>query len=223
VSDTPNPPDITRDPICVITGATAVCVSGPLKAASDRAPVWVTLVPLEPYTTPDGTPVTGVWPRETAVPVDHEMVIGTVDDLTERFRRQLTKAFHSLAMTPPPGQPQPDLPLFGEPSLRKQTKSLNRRRPSVGGAYVMPVADPETYQAIEAVRADMQGFANRQDVFLRANLMGVVGMFCGHHPPTDDPELVQRLIDALVVLKEDRERQHQAAPTPPPEASPEVG
>lgn len=211
-----HPPDIERDRIYVVMGATMFGVADAQIALTDPGPVWITKVNVEADSyekrcREEGKPR---WPYETAVYVSHELRIGTVEEHVASFREAVTTAFHSCCLTPPAGQPQPVIPYFGEPHLGRQNALLARH--GIDGMTLLPAA-PEALEAREERRVALAGCRPRQDAMTRDRLRRLVGGWRSH--PTDKPEDVQSLIDALTILKEDRGLWHKE-PAGTPDAGP---
>jgi len=176
----------------------------------DMAPAWLTLIPTEPT-----EQELLCYPRERVARVMHDTQVGTVDELTELFRRQLTACFKT--MTSEGGV----IPMLGEASLRKQTECLQRNNLDLPGYSVPLKASGDEIAAFEA-RFERYGPKPRQSLDVRARLKQFVTVhamydtndeFAHLHGPTDDPAYVQRLINALFVLKEDAEARYNHGKT----------
>ena len=195
------PPDILTDRIAVIAGATLVGAYPAMFAIPDDASAWVTKVPIERE---PGEPE-ACWPRETHFRVCHEFQVGTVAELADDYREKLTCAF--LSYTIPPGC---NIPSTGEPSLRKQT-ALFERHGITGLTTIKP--DPGALQAREDRRIARTGRPLRQDALTRDRLKRLVGSWRGEcHAPTDSPEAVNSLIEALTILRDDHDAASPAVP-----------
>jgi hypothetical protein len=195
----------------VIVGGATYLLGDRMEVPVSTPIAWATLVPVDPPTDPTA------WPRERSVQIVCETVVGTVDELVEDYRKKLTLAFGAMTCG---GNV---IPTLGEASLRKQSEVLTRHNLAGPGVQNVWRATPDQAEVPERERAKLTGLANRQEARMRASLMQLVALYfspgglCVRDPetgdwakrlsPTDHPKRVQALIDALTVLKEDRERQ----------------
>lgn len=185
--------DITKERLVVITGGVALYMQDAMCLRSDAAPAWVTLVPIEQSRRIKDREAAGnkEWPRERYVHILHEMSIGTVDELVGHYREQLTRTFETMS--------------GGDPMAEQQDTLARNGYATFAGS--LPAVPPEVYEGREASRAAMRGRAHDQCVWERGRLMLLVANYGSAGgdimPPTDDPAAVQRLIDALTVLRDD--------------------
>jgi hypothetical protein len=207
-------PDINRDPIMIVEGASIPMLCGRMERLAHKAPVWVTLIPDEINQQEHA----GAWPLERSMRVLHECNVGTVEELVQHYREQLIAAFHRLACTPQPGEPQPVIPTTGEPSLRKQTELLQQTglldMPMVARALSLTAAKQALEQR-EAIRNIRQGFMPHQSAWTRLAIKELIANWScrrfrdendsGLTPPTTSKKLVRELISELTVFLEDQE------------------
>lgn len=202
------PPDITKDRIVVFTGGTITLMGDTLYAMTDNAIAWLTLVPLE-----DVEPE-GAFPRERHIRIVADVMVGTVEELVEDYRKKLTTVFENLTATDSKGV----IPTMGENSLRKQTAALekfglNRFAPDA----VTVLKDHKRLPDRESQRIIMTGWQPRQDAWQRDLLMRLVAVWDGRRyhkpgeekeegilPPTDSPAPTLRLVQYLQTLAGDR-------------------
>jgi len=215
------PPDITKDRLFVVSGGTILPLTEQILLTCSAVPVWLTAVPKEPSEQRKGS-----YPRERHFRVMHDVQVGTVDELVEHYRQSLTRAYHCMALTPKEGEEQPVIPMMGEASLRKQNEALDAQFPR-GGVVVICKAQPEEYEAFLAPKYDKydkyEDPKPRQTAMERDTLMRLVAAYASRRfregvegeslhdlaaGVTDHPLPVQRLIDALTVLKDDAEARH---------------
>jgi hypothetical protein len=206
-------PDITRDRIVCIVGGCIVNLShGVLERFSDPGAVWIRMVPAELNEFEKVNPT--VYPHERDVRVIHDFYVGTVEEIVTDFRAKLVAAWDHMTCKPSDGQPQLNLPAFGEPSMRKQTEVLERH--GLNRFVVGPelIADRNDLNEREERRNKLDKVETNQDAWTRWELMRIVAQFNGRYHsdntstsncPTDNPSAVQKLIDALTVLKKDRD------------------
>jgi hypothetical protein len=210
---TPPPPNIKTDKLFVVTGGSLTVLTEPV-LMTGPTPVWVTIFPQ----TPTG-PAAGVYPRERHFRVMYDVQAGTVDELVELYRDQLTRAYHAMAMTPKEGEEQPLIPTLGEPSLRIHNEAVAKMCDSPGKAVVLCIkAGPKQYESFLAPRYEKYGEPRpRQSEFERDRLKRLVASYHNYRypdaeseniSPTDDPAKVDALIDMLTVLRQDAEVRH---------------
>lgn len=123
-TQTAPPPDINTDRLFWLIGGAAVVLPGLLH---DVLPASATLVAVQDA---DGRPLGR--PREYGVHAPVSAVVGTVDEVLELLRVDLTTAFNAVARRRPGGGHYV-IPSLGEASLRKQSEALARRYPFPGG------------------------------------------------------------------------------------------
>lgn len=200
-------------------GGTFISLStGVLEKFSDPGAVWIMQIPVEPNEFEKAHPE--AWPRERHFRIMHDCYVGTVDEIAEDFKRKLVTAWDAFTVKSADGS-QPDIPSFGEPSLRKQTELLERHGLNrfVCGSELK--ADKADLERREAKRIELSGFTPQQDAWTRWELMRLVGQYgsCRRFgsdggfgcPPTDNAESIQQLIDDLTVLKNDKLAQEKHA------------
>jgi hypothetical protein len=220
------PPDIKTDKLVVIAGAVLLPVTEPIYTTGPLR-AWFTVYPRT-------APAVACYPKERHVPVMHDVQVGTVDELVELYRSQLTRAYHAFAVTPKPGEEQPVIPYFGEPSLAKQNKAVAAMCDAKGLAVSLPAnAGHKPFEDFVAPRHEKYGEPKpRQSAFEQDRLKRLVATYHNYRypdadsdntSPTDDPAKVTALIDALTVLREDADARHRvnlakAAAEEPPEA-----
>lgn len=211
----PRKPNIKRDRIVQVGGASLCLLYGPMVHITDAAPVWVTLVNLEPNEYEKSVGEDKAWPRERHMRISHEMSIGTVDELVEDYRIKLTAAFDSLACLDKASGEYQLIPAFGEASFDKQTEVFERHGITSFQCGAQFKVDRETYEVrYHNRRAKLLGAWPRQDAFERDCLTRIVGTYaerrnpggddgrplCG---PTESVTRIDELIKALTILKED--------------------
>lgn len=224
-------PNIKTDKLLVIMGGSLFPITRPMTFTCPIAPAWITAIPEGELTEEEAKS----YPTERYFRVMHETQVGTVDELVELFREKLTRAYHAFALTPEDGEKQPVIPMFGEPSLRKQNDALaSQFGPAATepkASSVIAKATPKQYAAYLAVRKTTHGEPDtQQDAMTADELKRFVAVWLGRQfptnsdseigdalrkkhdngnsmplGPTDDPKAVQSLIDALIVLKQDSE------------------
>lgn len=213
------PPDIKTDKLFVVMGGSLIAVTEPVYTTGPL-PAWVTVYPRNPT-----GPAAECYPKERHLRIMHDVQVGTVDELTELFRANTTRAYHQFALTPPPGEEQPVVPAFGEPSLRRQNEAVAAMCDSPGKAVSIPAnAGPDSFADFLAARYTTYGEPRpTQSEFERDRLKRLVASYHNYRfpdaasdstAPTDNPGKVQQLIDALVTLKRDAEA--RAAPESSP-------
>jgi orotate phosphoribosyltransferase len=221
--ETPRAPDITRDRIFVIHGAAAVLVTGAMVRPADTAPTWVTLVP-DPDYSDQGQPPDG-WPRERHVRVQHECLIGTVDELVERYREQLTNVFDVLAGKQADGT-YAVLPATGEASLDKQTAVWEAngigRRMQVFTAADWLVRRQTRRDTLTGLRTRLT--AHDRDLLCRlaatyAQETATDTWAAGLVVPSDDPAVLTKLASACTTLLGDIQKATQQV-RPAPQGGP---
>jgi hypothetical protein len=219
-------PDITRDRIYVVCGASMI---GPIDshvAITDLGRVLMTYVETEETEIERNCRVAGrpFYPHEKAVGISHELHVGTVDEHVEYFREALTRCFHEYCLTPPAGEPQPVIPWTGATHLGPQNVILARN--GVDAMTKVPPR-PDVLAKNDAARAAIHGVTPRQSAATRDKLRRMVGNWIQYAPkegeyygdgPTDRPSKVQQLIDALTVLRDD----HPDSRTPTDPALPDA-
>lgn len=206
------PPDIKKDKLFIVTGGALFGIVEPV-LITGPVPSWVTVFPKE-------APADAGYPRERHFRIMHDVQVGTVDELVELFREQITRAYNMFALIQHDGGEQPVIPQFGEPSLRLQNEAIAKMCDSPGKAVSICIkAGPDQYAGYLAPRYEKYGEPKpRQSEFERDRLKRLVASYFNYRypdaesdntPPTDSPEKVQALIDALTVLKQDAEARHQ--------------
>lgn len=115
VTERPPAPDVKHDRFLIVIGIASTLFKRKFELVDDGLTV-IKLVPVEKLTEPEKL----VYPRVHHMPMQHTVHIGTVDELTERYRGLLMQAFSALA------QESNTSAIFGEHSLRKQTECLQR-------------------------------------------------------------------------------------------------
>ena len=175
--------------MCVVLGATIVAGHRSCSLL-DAAPTWVTLIPTEDGSDTSGQASPPVWPRETYAMVSHEMHVGTIEELVEQYRQKLTAAAEECF-----DASEPTDSLFSVPD---------------GFIPLPPASEPirRNLKKRHETRNRMSGYETRQSAEERDQLMRIVAshgrvqkaLEC----PSDNVDSIQRLIDALTVLKEDR-------------------
>jgi hypothetical protein len=190
-------------------------------------PSWITRVPVEKNEDEKRAEAQGVllWPRESHCRVCHELTIGTVAELVEHYREQLTRAFNTFAMLDLPADPcgwtatratdneagLPIIPTFGTTDFVPKNECLARN--GITACVTMESGETEL-QAREADRSKQRGGPMRQDGVTRDLLMKLVSNWTacrrksnqddGPTSPTACSASVSSLIAALTILKEDQ-------------------
>lgn len=205
---TPPPADIKTDRIVVLAGG-VTALFPEMCNFLDPAPAYITLVPIEECEAAKAS-----YPRERHIRVMHDAQVGTVDELTELYRQQLTRAFDALVCE---GH---IIPTLGEASLRKQTEALRRNNMDLPGVAVPFKMSPRRYAEWSA-RKQAMGEPKPQlepyEADVLKQLVAGYGMAVRKADgskiadyPTDDPAAVQVVIDALTTLKADADARHAA-------------
>jgi hypothetical protein len=213
-NETPPPPDITKDPLLVIFGVSVIagnCRMG----MHDRAHSVATLVNMEPLQSPDPFPP-DFYPEEIHFSIGHDLLVGTVDQLTDAMRQALTAGWEALACKQPDGT-YGVIDLFGEASLRKQTKALSffkNDNSSTGRAIRIGALPPEVLDAQERMRNEIHGFAPTQTAAMRDTLCRLCLQFellqgnitdVSSVVPLPPDANVRALISALTAYADDNE------------------
>lgn len=203
MSEEKRKPDIAKDRLSVIIGAVSFSQYGPeLEHTSDTGRHWLTLVHEKEI--PQATE--GAWPRERHVPIDHELVIGTVDELVEKYRADLTRAFYIMAEpnTPVSDQLVKQNDLFKEKGIDKLT--------SMGSGW------PQRLIERQKLRNERQKYEYSQDGYARDLLFRLVadwnqrkygpleGRSKWECPSESDTQGLDNLIAALTELRDDEKR-----------------
>lgn len=210
----PKRPDIDKDRIYLVTGATLIGAWAHVRIVDQRA--WITKVPVEEAEgereADERLRAEGkrLWPRESHFSVAHQLKIGTVAELTEDYRNNLTAAFNTWTMAGVPDGPDgpPVMPAFGTTDLAPQNAVLERN--GITALTTLPGAGAEL-QAREDRRSEIRGGPMRQDGVSRDLLEKLVALWRSHvlpeggldGGPTDNPVEIDRLIAALTVFGED--------------------
>jgi hypothetical protein len=208
VDQTPTPPDITKDLLFIVHGASCTVVVSGRPAMVDMATAAVTLVNAED--TLDKCPGDAgfQYPRERQIMIHHAAMIGTVDELAEEFRAALTRVWESVACKKEDGTFGVN-PALGEASLRKQTENLREYREAYGGGLAVP-ALPEQLQKAGDLRANIAGCTPTQSEITRDFLYRLAWLYDHHvtkNGPTEEISNLQKhgglacLIGALVTYQ----------------------
>ena len=204
--------DINRDRIlCMLGGSVFPLSNGVLENYSDPGAVWIGRIPVEDNEYEKKSP--NIYPREGEFRVMHELYIGTVDEIVENFRQKLIVAFNTM------------------PPTTEQAKVLERHGINKFTEVGFKASHADL-QKREDRRSRLNGFKPRQSAWNRWELKRLVAQWHGRRfhekgdmyldhdgvkkavpeatltytvPPTDNPELIQDLINALTILKQDRE------------------
>jgi hypothetical protein len=208
----PPTPDIKRDRIAIVHGGVMVMMGEVMMEPSDAIPTWFTLVPIE-----ETKEAAASWPRVKHMRILHEMRIGTVDEIIATYREQLTRAFNAMCRKNATGWDQ--IPELGEASLRKQTEVFERNDVNKNLTNYPFKVDPRVMTNKDARCSALEGYKPRLSVFDRDILIRLLGEwgnkrfinpddlhYGGLQGPSDDPDAMTKLIDALVIFREDRWR-----------------
>ncbi len=201
------PPDITKDRLVVINGGVTFGMTR-LEKINIKMPTWITIIPVE-----ESEQQAGSFPRERHIRITHSVQVGTVDELVELYRKQLTNCYNAFVVKQPDGQEPVVIPQFGEASMGQQNACLHRNG-IVSGENVQLYLQPEEYEKFMARKYDKYGHPKpRQSEMERDRLKRAVANYLAYRypdaesetmlPPTDSPEHVDKLIAALTILKED--------------------
>lgn len=207
------PPDITKDRLVVITGGVTFPMVR-LEKINIKCPSWITIIPVE-----ENEQQANSYPRERHIRVMYDVQVGTVDELVELYRKQLTNCYDLFVVKQPEGQEPVVIPSFGEASMGQQNACLHRNG-IVSGSTVQLNLQPDEYEKFMARKYDKYGHPKpRQSEMERDRLKRAVANYLAYRypdaesesmlPPTDNPEHVQKLIDALTILKEDSLNAHE--------------
>jgi hypothetical protein len=178
------PPDIMTDCVYVVMGSSMFYSHRPI-AMSSNSPTNITLVPLDPM--PDGE-----WPYESGLVVQHELIVGTVDEIAEDFRQRLIAGFNCMTDKPGPG-----VPPAGEPSLRKQTEMFEQL--GIDRLTVLPTGE-KALRLRERRRNEMAEYEPRQPAIVVDRLKRLLDV--GVNTPVD-VAAIDKLIAELTILRED--------------------
>lgn len=201
------PPDITKDRLVLVTGGVTFPMTR-LEKVNIKMPTWVTIIPVE-----ESEQQASSYPRERHIRIMHEVQVGTVDELVALYRQQLTNCYNAFVVRQPDGQEPVVIPTFGEASMGQQNACLHRNN-IMSGPNVNLYLQPDEYTKFMARKYDKYGHPKpRQSEMERDRLKRAVANYLAYRypdaesetmlPPTDNPEHVQKLIDALTVMKED--------------------
>lgn len=204
---TVEPQDVKRDRVvCVMGGVIVTMHNDVLERFSDPGSIWINMIPCEESQREKDNP-DKIWPHERQFRILHEFYYGTADEIIDDLKTKLVAACNATTLTSPE-------------IVRKQNELMERyglQRFVCGNELK---ADKKDLDEREAQRAEMSGHTNRQDGWTRWELMRLVAQWHSRRftnaksaeisqhgllPSNDSPEAVQDLIDALTVLKQDRE------------------
>jgi len=176
--------DTAPDRLLVVAGASLFSTTVPL-AMTGAGSVWARFIPA------DGEGKV----RDVRVMLDVQ--IGTIDELVEHYRAQLTEAYRHIAPTLPPEQNDALAAMSSGKSVTvccKASPVQLARHPATAG----PAGARQSNQTRDVLAKLVATYLNHCPV------EDADGKLTSMLPPTCDPGHVQRLIAALVVLKEDQ-------------------
>lgn len=149
----PKRADITKDRIFAVVGASLTHFYD-MMLPLDSAPVMMHLVPIVDEATLTQEPVR--YPRDKDIGIGHEVMVGTVDEIVEDFRKKLTKAFNIYTLQTEEYLDGPPLviPCTGTTDLEPQNEAFARH-----GLTQFTVLKPVSKEVLQ-VRED---FRNKLD------------------------------------------------------------